>query len=124
MTRQQSLRSANRAWRRLALASVALALAGAASGADNCEAIRTQIDAKLKASGVARYALTTVDTGAAVPGKVVGSCDLGRKKIVYVQAHGAASASAPRATTGRARQEPMLTECKDGTVSLGGDCKP
>jgi hypothetical protein len=124
MPRQQSLRGASRPWRRLALASVALALAGAARSADNCEAIRTQIDAKLKASGVARYTLKTVDAAAAVPGKVVGNCDLGRKKIVYVQADGTASASAPRATTGHARQEPMLTECKDGTVSLGGDCKP
>lgn len=124
MPRQHPLGRAFREWRRLALASVALALAGAARGADNCEAIRMQIDAKLKASGVARYALTTVDAGAAVHGKVVGSCDLGRKKIVYAQTDGAAPASAPRATAGRARKEPMLTECKDGTVSLGGDCKP
>lgn len=124
MPRHRRLARALRAWRRLALASGALALAGAARGADNCEAIRMQIDTKLKASGVARYTLTTVDAGAAAPGKVVGSCDLGRKKILYVQADGTASASAPRATTGRARKEPMLTECRDGTVSMGGDCKP
>jgi len=81
----------------------------AAHSESNCPAIQARIDAKIKASGVAGYTLQTVDAGAQVAGKVVGTCDLGTKKIVYTQ--------------GQSREQPMLTECKDGTVTMGGDCK-
>ncbi|VTU14249.1 hypothetical protein SRS16CHR_00998 [Variovorax sp. SRS16] len=96
---------------------VALLLAGAASRASTCEDISAQIDAKIKASGVVGYTLATVDAGAQVAGKVVGSCDLGTRKIVYARSDSAATAPA------RSRDEPMLTECKDGSVSMGGNCR-
>ena len=91
--------------------SVALVLfvASTASYANNCETIRSQIEAKIRASGVASFTLSTVEADARVPGKVVGTCDLGTKKIVY----------APSTSQG----QPILTECKDGSVSRGGDCK-
>ena len=80
----------------------------------NCDAIRAGIDAKIRASGATGYALTVVDADAKVPaGKVVGSCAVGTKKIVYAPADAAASAP---------RDEPILTECRDGTVKRGGDC--
>lgn len=95
-----------------------LLLASAASRADgNCDAIRAQIDAKVRASGVADFALTVVDADAKAEGKVVGSCALGARKIVYTRTPGTAAAPAPTAAAG-AR---VLTECRDGSVTYG-DC--
>ena len=96
-------------------------VAGAVHGAESCEALRAQIEAKIAAAGVARFTVTTIDAAAAADGQVVGSCELGSKKIVYRREGGAAPAAAsPRPPV---RGEPILTECKDGTVSIGGDCR-
>lgn len=97
----------------LALAAALLALAGAAGAAETCEAIRSRIDAKIRAAGVQEFSLRTVDADAKLSGKVVGSCDLGKKKIVYAQGSAAAQPD----------KQAILTECKDGTVSMGGDCR-
>ncbi len=102
---------------RLILTTTAVLLASPASRADNCDAIRAQIEAKIRASGVAAFTLSTVEAGAAVAGKVVGTCGLGTKKIVY------APSAVPAAPKRGPRDEPILTECKDGSVSLGGECK-
>ncbi len=103
---------------------LALACAGAAH-ADSCETLRTEIEAKIAAAGVARFSVVTVDANAEVPGQVVGSCGLGSKKIVYQRDDAAAVSSAPSAvpTSAAADGEAILTECKDGTVSVGGDCR-
>ena len=97
--------------------SIALCLAAAAGAAaaqsTRCETLRTQIDAKVRASGASGYTLAIVATEAKVAGKVVGRCELGTKKIVYAAG---AAASAPR-------EEAILTECKDGSVTRGGDCR-
>jgi hypothetical protein len=97
----------------LSLIAPLLALAPPARAAESCEAIQARIEAKIRASGVGAFSLRTVDAGAKVEGKVVGSCDLGTKKIVYAQA------GAPA----RPGKDAILTECKDGTVTLGGDCR-
>jgi Protein of unknown function (DUF1161) len=113
----------------LALPLAALVGAGAAFAAPNCDAIRAQVDAKIRASGVSNFTLNTVASDAPVTGKVVGTCDLGTRKIVYVPgpqsavAVAAGASSASRSAPVRAKGEPMLTECKDGSSSLGGDCK-
>ncbi|MBT2326387.1 DUF1161 domain-containing protein [Variovorax paradoxus] len=104
---------------RFALASVALVFAHAASGAGNCDAILSQIDMKIRAAGVSRFTLTTVDANAEVAGKVVGTCDLGTKKIVYAQGELPNPPNSPP----RPRSEPLLTECKDGSVPASGECK-
>jgi len=104
------------------LSFIALLLANAASGADNCDAIRAQIEARIKAGGVANFTLTTVDTAASGAGKLVGTCALGSKKILYVPAPGAAAATTAKPRKGGS--ETMLTECRDGSTSVGGDCKP
>lgn len=98
----------------LALAAVP-ALAGAAS---NCDPIRAQIEAKLHAGGLSGFRLEVVDTDAPSRGKVLGSCERGTKKIVQV---GAAVASASAAS--KPAREPILTECRDGRVLMGGDCR-
>ena len=110
---------------------IALASAGTANAAaENCEALRTQIESKIAAAGVTRFTVVTVDANAEASGQVVGTCELGSKKIVY-QREGAPPAPpappAPDAASNgappRAADERILTECKDGTVSVGGDCK-
>ena len=105
---------------KLWLLPIAWALASAANGAENCEALRTQIETKIGAAGVTRFTVTTVDADAPVDGQVVGSCELGSKKIVYRREAGPAPGAVP--SRPGARDGRILTECKDGTVSVGGDC--
>lgn len=107
---------------KLWLVPLACMFAGAASGAENCEALRSQIEAKIGAAGVTRFSVTTVDANAPAAGQVVGSCELGSKKIVYQREDGSASGGAAAAPRPRG-SEPILTECKDGTASVGGDCR-
>lgn len=113
------------------VAVVAPGVAAANPAPGNCEALREQIETRIRASGVASFTLAVVEVDAAADGKVVGSCDRGSRKIVYTRSAGAASvpmsapASAPRAASASAparRDTPVLTECKDGTVRYGGDC--
>lgn len=111
----------------LAMLPAALALAGAAGtahAAEDCEALRTRIESKIAAAGVARFTVTVVDANASANGQVVGSCELGTKKVVYLKDAGAAlaPASAPTPAPAQGTDEPMLTECKDGTVTMG-DCR-
>jgi Protein of unknown function (DUF1161) len=114
---------------KLLLAFAASIFSSLASGANTCDALRAQIDAKIRASGVARFTLSTVEADAKVNGRVVGTCDLGTRKIVYAQdASPAATATgssnpAAQPSPARPRNETILTECKDGSVSVGGDCK-
>lgn len=132
--------------------ALSLGCAATASLADNCDELRGQIDAKIKAAGVASYSLVVVDTAASAPGKVVGSCAKGSKKIMYAQSALPASASASptgsapiaavkaatAAAMGPATPAPLvnkakppakastdniLTECRDGSTSVGGTCK-
>ena len=113
------------------LISLMLAFAGAAHGAEDCEALSTRIELKIAASGVARFTVTVVDANASADGQVVGSCELGTKKVVYLKDAGAATApapasipasSAPKPAPAQGADEPMITECKDGTVTMG-DCR-
>lgn len=129
-----------------------LSCSATASWADNCDELRGQIDAKIKAAGVASYSLVVVDTAASAPGKMVGSCARGSKKIMYAlsaspvgasplpagSAPSAAVKAATAAAVGPATAAPLankakppaktntdniLTECKDGSTSVGGSCK-
>jgi len=88
------------------LVSIGLGLAGSTVAADTCDALRAQIDSKIRSAGVERFTLAVVEAAASAPGKVVGTCDRGAKKIVYL----------------RGQDEGVLTECKDGSVSVGGRC--
>ena len=114
------------------LAAAALVACGAAAGhaqGTSCEDIRAQVDAKVRASGVSDFSLSILDADAPSSGRVVGSCELGTKKIVYERSASAQQqqqqpgqpSQQPR---GKPRSSPIITECKDGSVSMGGDCKP
>ena len=135
--------------------ALSLAFAATASHADNCDELRSQIDAKIKSAGVASYSLVVVDSAASAPGKVVGSCAKGSKKIIYTQSPPASGAAASTSAGGKAGMttavvkaattaagsapttasvskakpvtkvttQAILTECKDGSTSVGGSCK-
>jgi len=66
----------------LPIAVLAL-LSSTALAAENCEEIKAQIDAKIKSVGVPLYKLEVMDADATTSAKVVGTCDGGKKKIVY-----------------------------------------
>lgn len=93
---------------------LACLLAGPALAADNCEALRADIEARIRAAGVAQPSVTVVALDAPAPGRTVGSCDMGRKKIVYLPLD--TPATAPAAAT------PVLTECRDGSTPVDGRC--
>ncbi|MNQ91810.1 hypothetical protein D3C85_1072080 [compost metagenome] len=115
-----------RHWLAVAAAWPLLVAAGSAhaQSPSNCETLRAQIEAKIAASGVTNFSVVTVDAAATASGQVVGSCELGTKKIVYQREGGAASPAPASPSAPAPRGEPMLTECKDGSVSMGGSCKP
>jgi hypothetical protein len=50
-----------------------------------CEELKSEIDAKLKKKGVTNYALEIVPADQVREQKVVGSCDGGRNKIIYIK---------------------------------------
>jgi len=52
---------------------VAMLLASSASAASTCEELRTQIEAKIRANGVAAFSVSVVEAGASAPGSVVGT---------------------------------------------------
>jgi Protein of unknown function (DUF1161) len=123
---------------KITLVAALLLLASTASYADNCEEIRGQIDAKIKASGVANYSVLVVDSAVSAGGKVVGSCAQGAKKIMYTQLATASTATDKPAVMqpataiqpvikaklpAQTAPDKILTECKDGSTSVGGNCK-
>lgn len=110
----------------LSLAGLLVATSPAAHAAAACDQLRSEVEGKIAAGGVTRFSVTVVDANAPVTsGKVVGSCELGSKKLVYettpaVPGTPSTATPAAKATGG----ERILTECRDGTVSMGGACKP
>ncbi|MFV3329854.1 DUF1161 domain-containing protein [Pseudomonas sp. NY15437] len=48
-----------------------------------CEELKSEIEAKIKAKGVASFSLDVVDKGSAGGKQVVGTCEGGSKEIVY-----------------------------------------
>ena len=111
------------------LAAMALlacsATASHAQGA-GCDAIRAQIDAKVRASGVNDFTLSVLDADTPSSGRVVGSCEMGTKKIIYERSASAQQPQRQPQSPGSkpGKSSPMITECRDGSVSVGGTCKP
>ena len=68
----------------IALAAMALLAAPVLAHA-SCDAVKSSIDAKIKANGVSNFTLTVEPSGqSATDGKVVGQCE-GDKQIVYAK---------------------------------------
>ena len=49
----------------------------------SCDALKAEIEAKLKAKGVKEYALEIIPADQVKDQKIIGSCDGGTKKISY-----------------------------------------
>lgn len=103
-----------------------LALATTSALADRCETVRSEIEDKIRAAGVKEFSVVVVEPSASAPGKVVGNCDQGTRKIVYSRKESSpaqstsAAKAAPRSS---AEPAPIITECKDGSTAVGGQCK-
>jgi Protein of unknown function (DUF1161) len=71
--------------RAIVMLAALMLVASPALARKDCEELKAEIDAKIKANGVPVYTLEIVpnDQVKDGEGKVVGSCDGGTKKIVY-----------------------------------------
>ena len=67
----------------MGLGVVLAVLVSPAWAAKSCDELKGEIDAKIQGHGVKSYTLDVVDAAAEAQGKVVGTCDGGKKKIVY-----------------------------------------
>jgi hypothetical protein len=63
--------------------AAALFATASAHAAKPCEELKGEIAQKIEAKGVKGYTLEIVEADKAGEQKVVGSCDAGKKKIVY-----------------------------------------
>ncbi|MEK1942762.1 MAG: DUF1161 domain-containing protein [Pseudomonas sp.] len=70
---------------RIVLSLLFTLLAGQAVAAPkSCSELKQEIESKIQAAGVVSYTLEIVDAAEAKdPSMVVGSCEFGRKKIIY-----------------------------------------
>jgi hypothetical protein len=69
--------------RLLRVAPLIVATIPVAALARDCNEVKAEIDAKIKAKGVTNYALQIVNGTDVNEGKTVGTCDTGAKRIVY-----------------------------------------
>ena len=102
-------------------------LASTACVAESCDALKDQIEAKIKAGGVSSFTLAIVDSEQPDSGKTIGRCGLGTKRIVYAVPSSTVALSAANPSVeregkpaGKSGGSEVITECKDGSV--GGDC--
>ncbi|MGD0829824.1 MAG: DUF1161 domain-containing protein [Terracidiphilus sp.] len=66
-------------------------------GPKPCEELKSEIAKKLEANGARSHTLEIVAQDKDAEGKVVGSCEAGTKKIVYLKTPAPAKASGPAA---------------------------
>ena len=131
------------------LAAPATAQTPTAPSGDNCEVLRTQIETRIRGAGVVNVTLVVLDNAAVTAGRVLGTCGTGTRKIVQMDTNStppnpnlvtapteaAAVRPAPRpyvrvgaragAGAGAVARDDddVITECKDGSMSIGGNCK-
>ena len=60
-----------------------LSMLSMASQAQTCDEIKAGIDTRMRERGLSGFALTVVEATASEPGRVVGVCGQGSRKIVY-----------------------------------------
>jgi hypothetical protein len=69
----------------MAMAALALLVQPAMAQVKPCEELKSEIEAKIRNNGVTEFTLTIVDKDAPEDGKVVGTCEGGTKKILYMK---------------------------------------
>jgi Protein of unknown function (DUF1161) len=119
----------------LSRALFVLLMSSAPVQAQTCDALKEQVEARIRASGVVNFSVAAVAASAAASGQVVGTCGRGSMKLVYqrgaTQPVAPSSASSSASAPAKAKPKPkgtpdeaILTECNDGSMSVGGTCKP
>jgi Protein of unknown function (DUF1161) len=83
--------------------------------ARDCNEVKAEIDAKIKAKGVMNYVLQIVNGPDVKEGQIVGNCDAGAKRIVYFKEASGKELLQPRSTSPKQAQPispatPMGTE--------------
>ena len=82
--------------RGMAIAMVLIALSAPAWAArKDCAELKSEIQQRISSNGVVAFTLDVVEVATPEQGKVVGSCDGGSRKIVYLKT----DLSAPKAET-------------------------
>ena len=71
--------------KKLIVAVALLMIATPALAKKDCKELQAEIDAKIQANGVKIYTLEIVPNEQVRDGKIVGSCDGGKKKIIYTR---------------------------------------
>lgn len=118
---------------KLPLVAFVLLAACGAGRALTCDELKAQIAHKIDSAGVARYSLAVTEAGREAPGRQVGICENGTRKIMYTQLP---SGSVPARDVQPARavepagrpvapgrsKDVVLTECKEGFA--GPNCAP
>ena len=113
----------------LQVAAVAASVHAVPCLAAGCEDLRAEVEDRIRKTGVAEFTVSIADASASAPGKIVGTCDRGARKLLYTQTGsstaGAGAPGASGAVPGRPvrKAAPILTECKDGSVGMNADCK-
>ena len=69
----------------IAVVALLLVVAPAMAQRKDCEELKTEIEAKIKANGVTAFTLEIVAAEDKKEGNVVGTCDGGTKKILYTR---------------------------------------
>jgi hypothetical protein len=82
----------------LGVVPLILAAIPVAALAKDCSAVKAEIDSKIKAKGVANYVLQIVSGLDVKEGQIVGNCERGAKRIVYLKGPIPKDALEPRST--------------------------
>ena len=103
------------------IATVVALLQSAPCSALSCDELKADVEANIRANGVSAFSVSVVEIGVTSVGKVLGTCELGAKKLVYtLAATNAQTHSAPAKNEKKA--EVIITECKDGLEPVHGEC--
>ena len=94
--------------------------------------MRVNVEAKIRGNGATNYAVSVVEAASTAQGQVVGTCERGTRKLVYLKANAAGPiVSQPSTATGasvpaaaKPKAPTVITECADGRVTTTGSCKP
>ena len=69
------------------------------AGRQDCDELRSKIEAKLQSRGVQGFSLDIVEAGDTGSARVVGTCDHGTHRIVYARGGGKPTPNVPKSET-------------------------
>ena len=88
----------------LGVAPLIVAAIPVAALARDCNDVKAEIDAKIKAKGVTNYILQILNGPDVKEGLIVGNCEVGAKRIVYIKEPANENASKPHSTSAKQAQ--------------------